>query len=400
MVKLFRTVTKFENLNVDGMTIFIILLCLLLLSVGSIMNISASIDFGLYKFGDNFYFFKRQLFYLFFTISVSFFVIKIPMKFWYRVSPIFLLVCIFFLFIVLIPNIGLKSNGARRWITLGFITLQVGEFAKVGFCLYLSGYLVRQRKNLTNFWGGLTKPLIILSILSILLLLQPDYGSVVILTIVMIGLLYFANIKIRYFFIFTLVTFVTLVLLVFQVPYRFKRIELLLDPWSDQFDTGYQLTQSFIAIGEGHWVGTGLGESTQKLFFLPEAHTDFIFAIIAEELGFIGAFSLFILLVLLVLLILHLGNRIQKNADLYYEKKDIKEKSDMAMFCALICFSAFILLGSQVFINIAMTLGLLPTKGLTLPFISYGGSSLLSLGILISFVIRSSMEFNNYESKT
>ena len=373
----------------------ILLLCLILVSIGTIMNTSASLDFGKFIFGDSLFFLKRQLLYIFITFSICYFIYRIPMSTWFRLAPLLLIVCTILLVIVLIPSIGLKVNGSRRWLFLGFMTIQVVEFGKLFFCLYLSGYLVRHRKELDKVWGGLIKPLIILSFLSILILMQPDFGSVIILTILLSGMLYFANVKIIYLLTFFSFSLVTLLILLYSAPYRLERVITMFAPWENQFDSGYQLTQSLIAIGKGHIFGSGLGNSIQKLFFLPEAHTDYIFAIIAEELGFIGAFIILILQVALIFAIVNLGNYIQNNPTSYYQKTSLKNKQQITMFCSLICFGGAVLFTGHLFINIAMTLGLLPTKGLTLPFISYGGSSLLATSLLITILMRIASEFKN-----
>jgi len=392
-----KLLQRLEPIHQSYFAIAIIVLTLVLVSIGTIMNTSASLDFSQYRFGDNLYFLKRQLFYLFLSASIAYLVMQIPMTFWYQAAPYIAVVSLVLLIIVLIPTIGLKANGARRWLSLGFITMQVSEFVKIAFCLYLSSYLVRHQKSLNSFWTSIIKPAIILSGLSALLLLQPDFGSIIILTFIMFGLLYFSNVKFHYLFIFILVAIATLTILLVYEPYRLRRLTAMLEPWADQFNVGYQLTQSLIAIGQGQWLGVGLGNSVQKLFFLPEAHTDFIFAIIAEELGFIGATAILVLMTTWVFLVLKLADRIQKNPMTYYKRIDLQKRIDIARFSALICFGTATLFFFQMFVNVAMTLGMVPTKGLTLPFISYGGSSLLSMSILVGLVVRAANEFNQLE---
>ena len=381
--------------KLNSFGLILLLLCLILISIGTIMNTSASLDFAKLLFDDSLFFLKKQLLHIFITFSICYFIYRIPMDTWFRLAPLLLLVCTVLLVIVLIPSIGLKVNGSRRWLFLGFTTIQVAEFAKLFFCLYLSGYLVRHSKELERAWSGLIKPLIILSFLSILILMQPDFGSVIILTILLSGMLYFANVKIMYLLAFFSFSIITLLILLYSTPYRLERLLSMFAPWEHQFDSGYQLTQSLIAIGKGHIWGSGLGNSIQKLFFLPEAHTDYIFAIIAEELGFIGAFMILILQISLIFTMLNLGNYIQNNPASYYQKTSIKHKQQITAFCSLICFGGAVLFSGHLFINVAMTLGLLPTKGLTLPFISYGGSSLLATCLLVTILMRMASEFKN-----
>ncbi|GGY62764.1 putative lipid II flippase FtsW [Cellvibrio zantedeschiae] len=358
------------------------LLCLwfVLLSVGLVMVSSASISFsGASKFThyDAWYFAKRHSIYLVMGLMLAIFVVAIPISIWEKYAAHFLIFTLFLLLIVLIPGIGHRVNGSRRWLNLGFIMVQASEIAKVCAIIFFASFFSRRYHELHFGWQGFLKPLLLLGVFVFLLLLEPDFGSSVVLTVTVISMMFIAGVRIWHFMLLIIIAVTGMASVAIFSPYRMQRLVTYLDPWADPLNGGYQLTQSLIGFGRGEWTGLGLGNSLQKLFFLPEAHTDFIFAIIAEEFGLLGAVVMVGLFAALVVRIIMVA------------------KNNLArgkVFAALATFGVAILFSFQVFVNIGVSSGLLPTKGLTLPFISYGGSSLLICCALMAFVLRAQWE--------
>src|SRR5690606_15399630 len=300
-------------------------------------------------------------------------VVSIPMSVWQRYAGYFLLFTLLLLVIVLIPGVGKKVNGSQRWLSLGVISIQVSEIAKFCAVVFFASFFARRYQELHFGWQGFLKPLLVVGVFVGLLLLEPDFGSSVVLCATVFAMMFIAGVRILHFLLLIVGGISGLAAVAVLSPYRMQRLITFLDLWADQFNTGYQLTQSLIGFGRGQWMGLGLGNSLQKLFFLPEAHTDFIFTIIAEEFGLIGAVALLALFATLILRIFLLA------------------KHNLALgrvFPALATFGIAILFSFQVFINAGVASGLLPTKGLTLPFISYGGSSLIINCVLMAFVMR------------
>ena len=277
------------------------------------------------------------------------------------------------LVLVLVPGVGHEVNGSTRWVRIGVMNLQASEPARLCFLLYLGGYLVRQNKTLRERFMGFFWPMLVLTLACGLLLAQPDFGAAVVLVATALVMLFVAGARIRDFAIFLLLAVAAMAALAILSPYRLKRLTGFLDPWSDPFDSGFQLTQSLIAIGRGEWFGVGLGDSVQKLFYLPEAHTDFVFAVFAEEFGLFGSLLLIGLFLALLWRVFKLGMR-AANAERFFE--------------AYVAIGIGTWLGLQAFINVGVNMGLLPTKGLTLPLISYGRSSLIITMICIGLLLR------------
>lgn len=355
------------------------LLCLwfALLSIGLIMVSSASISFSATNLHDEWYFAKRQAIYMLIGLVAAVFVAAIPMSIWQKYAGHFLIITLILLAVVLIPGIGKSVNGSRRWLNLIIIPVQVSEIAKVCAVIFFASLFSRRYQELHFGWQGFLKPLLVVGVFVFLLLLEPDFGSSVVLTATVFTMMFIAGVRIWHFGLLIAIGVSGLAGVAILSPYRMQRLITFLDPWADQFKSGYQLTQSLIAFGRGEWFGLGLGNSLQKLFFLPEAHTDFIFAIIAEEFGLIGATTVIGLFAALIIRILMIA------------KKNLARGK---IFAALATFGVAILFGFQVFINVGVASGLLPTKGLTLPFVSYGGSSLLVCCILMAFVLRAQWE--------
>lgn len=352
-----------------------------LMSIGLIMVSSASVSFAAAVYQDAWFFGKRHLVYIAMGLVLAIIVVCIPMSVWQKYSGHLLLISLFLLVIVLIPGIGKKVNGSQRWLNMGLINIQVSEIAKFCAVIFFASFFARRYQELHFGWQGFLKPLLVVGLFAGLLLLEPDFGATVVLSATVFAMMFIAGVRIMHFLLLIGIGVGSLGLVAILSPYRMQRLVTFLDPWADQFDTGYQLTQSLIGFGRGEWFGLGLGNSLQKLFFLPEAHTDFIFAIIAEEFGLIGALIVIGLFAALIWRIVTIAR---------------ENLAAGKMFSALACFGVGTLFALQVFINIGVASGLLPTKGLTLPFISYGGSSLLICCVLMAFVMRVQWELSGF----
>lgn len=351
----------------------LILSVLILVSIGLVMVATASMDFAAVNYNDPWYFVKRHIFYLVIAFFAALIMYSIPKSLWQRYGWILFFVCMFMLVLVLVPGIGRRVNGSQRWIQLGPLTLQVSEFVKLFSVVFFASYLQNSQYFLQTQWRELFKPLLMLVVVMWLLLLEPDFGAAVVLAVTIGSMLFFAGAKLWQCFLLMLAGFSVLASLVWFTPYRMQRLITFLDPWADQFDTGYQLIQSLIAFGRGQWSGLGLGNGIQKLLYLPESHTDFIFAIYAEEQGFIGVVFLLALFIFLITQILRISRRAMQKND---------------TFVTLAAFGFGVLFSAQVIINVGVVSGFLPTKGLTLPFVSYGGSSLLACSMAIGLLLR------------
>ncbi|WMY96611.1 MAG: cell division protein FtsW [Arsenophonus sp.] len=350
-------------------------LTLILSIIGFIMVTSASLSIGENLMQDSFFFAKRNIVYLILSFFLAFLVLNISIIWWEKYNFLFLIISILFLLIVII--IGRSFNGSSRWINFGILNIQPSEFSKLAFFCYISSYLVRKIDEVKSNFLGFIKPICILILIAILLLLEPDLGTVIILVVTTLALLFIAGAKLMPFLIGIIICILSVFVLIYFEPYRFRRMTSFLNPWADPFDTGYQLTQSLMAFGRGEFWGEGLGNSIQKLKYLPESHTDFIFSILAEELGYIGA-----ILVLLMLFFIAFRAMIIGKLAL-----DIDQCFSGYLAC---CISIWFV--CQVFLNIGAATGILPTKGLTLPLISYGGSSLSIMIITIAILLRIDFE--------
>jgi cell division protein FtsW len=342
-----------------------------LLLLGLVMVTSASVTLAA-RDGNAFYFAERQLLFALVGVGFGAVALRIPTELWERLSNVLLVVAMVMLVLVLLPGLGHSVNGSRRWLRLAGLNFQASEAARVLLLIYLCSYLVRREEELRTSVIGFLKPLAVLGVAALLLLVEPDFGSGVVLLATSIGLLFLAGIRLRYFLALCAAAPALFGVIAIASPYRLRRLIIFLDPWADAQNGGYQLTQSLIAIGRGEWFGVGLGASIQKLFYLPEAHTDFVFAVLAEELGFVGI----ALVVALVCGLVYRSLLIARNA----AEAGLKFQSYLA--------AAFgIWFGLQAFINMGVNMGLLPTKGLTLPLLSYGRSSLVVtlgwIGILL-----------------
>jgi cell division protein FtsW len=351
-------------------------LALSLMLIGLVMVTSASFPISYRLTQQPFHFMFRHAIFLFLSFCTAAVILQVPMKKWLQYSTSFLVISIALLAIVLIA--GKSVNGASRWIPLGLFNLQPAEVAKLSLFIFMSGYLVRKQDAVREtFFDGFIKPIMVFALLAILLLAQPDLGTVVVMLVTLFGMLFIAGAKL-YQFIALMVSGVLCVIgLIVIEPYRIRRVTSFLDPWEDPFGSGYQLTQSLMAFGRGNWFGQGLGNSIQKLEYLPEAHTDFVFAVLAEELGFIGVFVVLLLLMGLVLKAIYIG----KNAFEHNQQ-----------FGGYLAFGIGIWFAFQTLINVGAAAGMVPTKGLTLPLISYGGSSLIVMSVAVSILLRIDFE--------
>jgi cell division protein FtsW len=339
-----------------------------LLLVGLVMVTSASMSVAAKNLGDPFYFLERQFGFGLCGVLLAWTVTRVPTRIWETYSLLLLLLGLALLLLVLIPGLGAKINGARRWMRIGPMNFQVSELAKVLVLTWVCSYCVRKRTELEQSLGGLLKPVGLLTVAGVLLLLEPDFGATTVLFATGFAVLFVGGARLRY--VLSLLSLVAAVftLLALTSAYRLKRITVFLHPWDDPFNGGFQLTQSLIAIGRGGWFGVGLGSSIQKLFYLPEAHTDFVFAVLAEELGLVGVIGVLGLFVALVWRAFHISCLAHKAG---------------LRFQAYFALAFGMWLGLQASINIGVNMGVLPTKGLTLPLLSYGRSSLIvSLGWL------------------
>ncbi len=346
-----------------------------LLSLGLIMVYSASISIAETSRGNGYaaYFLVRQGVFLLVGLFVGLIVFQAPMKFWQKYSLYPFLIGMVLLALVLIPGIGHEVNGSKRWLSLFFVNLQPSEFMKLFMVMYVAGYTIKRESYLDNFRKGFLPIFIVMVMLGFLLLKQPDLGAFVVITSNVMAILFLGGMNIKLFGqIIGILCLAVMALILFE-PYRMKRIIATLNPFEDEFSSGYQLSHSLMAFGRGGWEGVGLGGSVEKLFYLPEAHTDFLLAVIAEELGFIGVIVVVILFSWLVIRAFVIGRQAA-----------IRER----FFSALVAQGIGVWIGIQAFINMGVNMGILPTKGLTLPLMSFGGSSIVANCIALAILLR------------
>ena len=358
------------ELKLDPVLLGIVLTLLL---GGLVILASASITISDNATGNPFFYVERQLIAAAIGGAAGLFCLFVPMRVWQGLGPLLLLVGFALLCVVLVPGIGYEVNGSTRWVRFGIMNLQVSEPARLCLIIYLAGYVVRQQKALRERFVGFLRPMLVLSFGCALLLAEPDFGAAIVLLATALVILFVAGARIRDFILFFSTAVVAMVALALTSAYRMKRLTGFLDPWADPYDSGFQLTQSLIAIGRGEWFGVGLGDGVQKLFYLPEAHTDFVFAVFAEEFGLLGSVVLIVLFLALLWRVFKLAMR-AADAERFFE--------------AYLAIGLGTWLGLQAFINVGVNMGLLPTKGLTLPLISYGRSSLIVAMIAIGLLLR------------
>ncbi len=349
----------------------------LLLLIGYLMVTSASLHLGVKMAGNLFHYPVRQLIHIFLGLMIASVICVVPMSVWQRYSAGLFILGMVLLTVVLIPGVGIKVNGSMRWISLAGFRVQVSEIVKLASVIYMAGYVLRHQQEILQSGYGMLKPLVLFVLASILLLLEPDLGSAVVIIVIAMGMMFLAGARIQQFLLIILLALIAVGLLIWLSPYRWARITAFIDPWADAKNTGFQLVQALIAFGQGGLFGVGLGNGIQKLFYLPEAHTDFLFSVLAEEWGLMGVFVVVALYSGLIWRIFVIAGQA--------EQKGLR-------FNAYVAYGLGIWLGFQSFVNMGVNMGLLPTKGITLPLMSYGGGSMLVMCAAMALLLRISSE--------
>ena len=369
-----------KDFDFSKLDFVLVTLFLVLGFFGLLILYSASAHFSDSIYGNPSAIFNRQFFYFILGIIGLFACFFVPLNFWSSYDRLFITFGILLLFLVFIPGIGIEVNGANRWIRIAGFGLQPSEIMKFLSILYISCYSVRRIKEIQTHWLGFFRPaLIIVSIISIILI-QPDLGSSAVIFISVLGVLFVAGVKIQQFLVVALLGVIAITMMIIFVPWRWERIISFIDPWSDPWGSGYQLTLSLMSIGRGDWFGVGLGQGLMKMGYLPDAHTDFIFSVIVEEMGILGGFAIISLLFGLSFRIFFIG------------RESLLKKNFFGFYFS---FGVGLLLGLHTFINVGVSSGLLPTKGLTLPLISGGGTNLIIVCLMIGLILRIDYENKN-----
>lgn len=355
----------------------LVLAALALLMLGLIMVASASMPLADQSFGDPLRYFRRQMLYALLGLAAGALVLRTPLARIQQLSTASMVGAFALLLVVLIPGVGTEVNGSARWLDLMVIRVQVSEPARLGLLIYLAGFLVRRQLEVRDRLLGVAKVGLLLIAAGFLLHEEPDLGAAVVLAFSAMAMLWVAGAPLRYFVVMLSLAVGLVYLLILMLPYRMARLTGFMDPWADPFGNGFQLTQSLLAIGSGHWFGLGLGGSVVKMFYLPEAHTDFLFAILAEELGLVGSLAVIALYAVVFWRSLRIADAAARSG---------------RWFGAYLAVGLSVWVVGQAFINIGVNMGMLPTKGLTLPLMSYGGSSLLVICVLIGLILRVGVE--------
>ena len=368
---------QFDYSKID----FILLSLFSVLSFSGLLILaSASVHFSDSIYGNPSAIFNRQLIYFFLGLFGLLIFFILPLNFWIDYDRLLITLGFILLLLVFVPGIGFEVNGANRWIKVAGFGLQPSEIMKFLSILYVSCYSVRRIKEIQSHWIGFFRPaIIIVSIISIILI-QPDLGSSAVIFASVLGVLFIAGVKIKQFFIVAFLGVVAVTMMIVFVPWRWERIISFIDPWSDPWGSGYQLTLSLMSIGRGDWFGVGLGQGLMKMGYLPDAHTDFIFSVIVEELGILGGFTIVSLLFALSFRIFFIG------------RESLLRKNFFGFYFS---YGVALLLGLHTFINVGVACGLLPTKGLTLPLISAGGTNLIIVCLMIGLILRIDYENKN-----
>ncbi|HBV20750.1 MAG TPA: putative lipid II flippase FtsW [Nitrosomonas sp.] len=367
-----------DNTNTSSMPDFdqvLIWSVLFLLSIGLVMVYSASIAIAEAQFGANnsSYYLIRHVIYLVLGILLGLAAFQVPVHLWQKYAIFLFLIGMLLLVLVLIPGIGREVNGSQRWISLYVVNLQPSEFMKLFMIIYAADYVVRRAGNLNSFYKGFLPLLVVIAAVGFLLLRQPDFGAAVVITALMIAILFLGGVHLKIFTGLLGLMAAGMFVLIYVANYRLDRIIGFMDPWADPLGKGYQLSHALIAFGRGEWLGVGLGGSVEKLFYLPEAHTDFLLAVLAEELGFIGVATVVILFAIVVVRALAIGRQAAKLE---------------CHFAALVAQGIGVWIGMQALINMGVNMGVLPTKGLTLPLMSFGGSSITAVCFALAILMR------------
>jgi cell division protein FtsW len=344
-----------------------------LLAFGLLMVASASIVVSDHQLHQPFYYFYKQLIYLAIGVGLGSIVVQFEIEFWEKAGGVLLIGVMLLLALVLFPGIGRSVNGSMRWLGLGFFGIEVSEMAKFAVVVFMAGYLLRCNAEIQHNFSGFIKPMVLLSLVTLLLLREPDFGAAVVIIATAMGMMFLAGMRLRNFIFVLALVLGGLSIIAISAPYRLLRLTSFMNPWANPFNSGYQLTQSLIAFGRGGWWGVGLGKSIQKLFYLPEAHTDFLFAVIAEELGLVGMLVVIAIFTFFVIRIFLIGRTSQRLGQ---------------HFAGFLAYGFGLWFAIQFTVSMGVNSGLLPTKGLTLPLMSYGGSSMLVNCITIAVLLR------------
>lgn len=348
-----------------------------LLCLGYLMVSSASLHVGAASMGDVFHYPVRQLMHIVLGLVAAIGIYCVPMYFWEAYGGWFFALGGVLLILVLVPGVGVKVNGSTRWIALPGFRFQVSEAVKLSVVIYMAGFVTRHREQVTEKAAGLVRPLVWIVIACGLLLLEPDMGTAVVILVIAMGMMFLGGARLKQFVFLLIAATFAGALAIFLSEYRQKRMNSFLHPWEDPLGDGFQLVQALISFGRGEWAGVGLGSGVQKLFYLPEAHTDFLFSVLAEELGFIGVLAVILLFTVIVWRAFVIG----------IMAETVGEK-----FSAFIAYGLGIWFALQSFVNIGVNMGMLPTKGLTLPFMSYGGGSMIVMCVAMSLLYRVNLE--------
>ena len=365
-----RHSTATESFHVDWL-LFVVTLALI--GLGYVMMVSSSLHLGLKSTGNSFHYPIRQLIHIIVGFIGAFMTISIPMKFWEKYGALLFLLGLLLLIMVLIPGLGIKVNGSTRWLSVMGVRIQASELMKFFSVIYIASYINRHQQSVKNAFFGLFKPLLLFSLACVLLLLEPDFGSAVVLLTIAITVMFLGGARLWQFVILMALVSVLIKELIYSSEYRLARVTSFLDPWADAQDTGFQLVQALIAFGRGEVFGVGLGSGVQKIFYLPEAHTDFLFSVLAEELGLMGVLTVISLYTLLILRAFIIGAKAEQAG---------------LRFSAFVAYGLGVWFAFQSFINMGVNMGILPTKGLTLPFMSYGGGSIIVMCSAVALLFR------------
>ncbi len=371
-----------DRIKTDRLLLFVFVA---LLVIGYIIMTSATLHLGTKVYDDELHYPLHQLLHISLGVVAGTVILMIKMTYWQKISPWLFIAGLGLLVVVLIPGLGVKVNGSVRWLSLGGLRLQVSEIVKLTTVIYMAGYVTKYKETVRTSAHGLVKPLLLFAFSCFLLLKEPDFGSAVVILTIALGIMFISGARIWQFVILLFAVAILAGLLVYFSPYRMLRVVSFMDPWADPLDSGFQLTQALIAFGRGEWLGVGLGSGVQKLFYLPEAHTDFLFSVLSEELGLLGVVTVIGLYSILLWRTFAIGLKAEKaNQD----------------FLAFVAYGLGIWFGFQAFINMGVNLGMLPTKGLTLPLMSYGGGSMIVMCSAVALLFRVNSEVSEIHANT
>ncbi|NOQ34452.1 MAG: putative lipid II flippase FtsW [Methylococcaceae bacterium] len=370
MAKKKRQSKATESFHIDWL---LLVITLSLIGLGYVMMVSSSLHLGAKTAGNSFHYPVRQLIHIIIAFIGSFVVVSIPMRFWEKYGSLLFIFGLFLLVMVLVPGVGVKVNGSTRWLSLMGVRIQASEVVKFFSVIYIASYVTRHQQTVETAFFSLFRPLLLFALACLLLLLEPDFGSAVVLLTIAVAVMYLGGARLGQFFILMALVSVLGKELIYSSEYRLARVTSFLNPWADAQDTGFQLVQALIAFGRGEVFGVGLGSGIQKIFYLPEAHTDFLFSVLAEELGLLGVLTVILLYSLLVIRAFMIGAKAEQSG---------------LRFSAFVSYGLGVWFAFQSFINMGVNMGMLPTKGLTLPFMSYGGGSIIVMCAAVALLFR------------